>query len=197
VRLPIILVAFAATMLTPLSAAADTPLWDLLRTGGQVILMRHAQTTPGVGDPPGFRIDNCATQRNLSAHGRDDARRLGDALRGRGIRVGEVLTSRWCRAIDTARLAFGRYTVWDSLNSTFHDRSAQHAQTEAVRQRIAAFRGPDTLVLVGHGANIVALTGIHPRQGGMVVVTPDGADGFRVAGQIDPDTLLSGAATLR
>lgn len=173
-------------------AGANEPLWELLRAGGQVVLMRHTETTPGVGDPPGFRIDDCATQRNLSQSGREQARRIGEALRRRGARIGEVLTSRWCRAVDTAQLAFGRFTVWPELNSTFHDRAPQATQTAAVRRRMAAFRGPDNLFLVGHGSNILALTGIHPRQGGMVVATPGGPDGFRIAGQLEPDAVLSG-----
>ena len=69
----------SALLLAPAPAGADEALWALLRGGGQVIVLRHAQTDPGVGDPPGFRLEACATQRNLSAQGREDARRLGEA----------------------------------------------------------------------------------------------------------------------
>lgn len=189
------LALLALTLLTR-PAAADERIWELLRAGGQVVLLRHTETTPGVGDPPGFRIDDCATQRNLSPQGRDDARRLGEALRHRGVRVGEVLSSRWCRAVDTAQLAFERVEVWPELNSTFHDRSRRDAQTDAVRRRIAGFRGPDNLFLVGHGSNILTLTGLHPAQGGMIVVTP-GPGGFRIAGQLEPDAVFSDRIRVR
>jgi phosphohistidine phosphatase SixA len=178
-------------LLLPISVAADEQLWELLRAGGQVVLWRHAQTVPGTGDPPGFRIDDCSTQRNLSAEGREQARRIGEALRARGVRVGAVLTSRWCRAIDTAQLAFGRYEIWEDLNSTFHDRSRQAAQSAAVRQRIATHRGPDNLFLVGHGSNIIDAVGTYPGQGGMVIVTPRGPNGFGVAGKLEAAQLLS------
>ena len=77
----------------PSLAIADEAIWELLRGGGQVVLMRHAVTTPGVGDPAGFRLDDCATQRNLTDAGREDARRVGAAFRARSIPIGHVLSS--------------------------------------------------------------------------------------------------------
>ncbi len=160
--------------------------------------MRHAQTTPGVGDPAGFRIDDCATQRNLSPQGREQARLLGEALKARGVRVGEVLTSRWCRAAETAQLAFGRGEIWPPLGSTFDDAASRAKRVEAVRKRIESFRGPDNLFLIGHGTNIHTLTGVHPSMGGMVIVTPGGPGGFRVLGHLEPETvLLTGSGRAR
>lgn len=89
------------------AARADAALWELLQRGGQVVLVRHAVTEPGVGDPDGFRLDDCGTQRNLSEQGRRDAQRLGEALRSRRVPVARVLASPWCRCVATARLAFG------------------------------------------------------------------------------------------
>ncbi|MGC1172647.1 hypothetical protein [Polaromonas sp.] len=74
-------------------ASADDALWALLKEGGHVVLIRHALTTPGVGDPEGMKIDNCSTQRNLSDEGRAHARQLGEAFRQRGIVVGRLLSS--------------------------------------------------------------------------------------------------------
>ena len=67
------------------AAHADEALWTLLRQGGHVVLIRHAVTDPGVGDPPGFKLDDCATQRNLSAAGKLEAERLGAAMKARGV----------------------------------------------------------------------------------------------------------------
>src|SRR5262249_12841152 len=64
--------------LGPAALRADDALWSLLRAGGQVVLLRHDKTDPGVGDPPGMKLDDCATQRNLSDEGRAHARRLGE-----------------------------------------------------------------------------------------------------------------------
>ena len=83
--------------------AADA--WKALRAGGHVALMRHADAPGGVGDPPGFRVDDCATQRNLSEKGRADAAKIGVSLQSEGIAFEKILSSPWCRCIDTAKLA--------------------------------------------------------------------------------------------
>jgi phosphohistidine phosphatase SixA len=130
-----------------------------LRSGGHVLVIRHAATVPGIGDPPGFRVDDCATQRNLSEDGRRDARALGARLAAAGVAFDQVLSSRWCRCLDTARLAFGRAEAWTALDSFFDDRAREPAQTAEVRARVAAWRGAGTLVLVTHMVNIAALVG--------------------------------------
>jgi phosphohistidine phosphatase SixA len=167
-------------------AAADEALWNLLKAGGQVVVIRHASTEPGTGDPPGFRLDECATQRNLSAEGREEARRIGAAFRERGVPVGRVLSSQWCRCLETARLAFGTADPWAPLNSFFDDRSREPEQTREVRL-LAGRRPPSgNLILVTHQVNTTALTGIFPGQGEMVILTPSGDGQFVVAGRLRP-----------
>src|SRR5688572_6115186 len=90
------------------AAGAETELWSLLQGGGQVVLGRHALTDPGVGDPEGMSLNDCTTQRNLSEQGRREAERLGEALRQRRVPVAALLSSPWCRCLETARLAFDR-----------------------------------------------------------------------------------------
>src|SRR3972149_40283 len=91
----------------PDAARADEALWELLQAGGQGAGIRPASPGPGFGAPPGFRLDDCSTQRNLSEAGREESRRIGAAFRKRGVPVDRVLSSRWCRCLETARLAFG------------------------------------------------------------------------------------------
>lgn len=166
--------------------------WAALRAGGAVVVLRHAQTVAGIGDPPGFRLDDCATQRNLSEDGRQQARRIGKAFQAAGVAVGEVLSSRWCRCLDTATEAFGRVMPWPAADSFFDRRSAGAGddpaarQTAELRDRVAAHRGRDTLVVVTHQVNITALTGIVPAMGELVVLKPDrrSAGGFNVAGRL-------------
>jgi len=167
-------------------ATADEPeaLWGLLRGGGQVVIMRHAITEPGVGDPPGFRLENCATQRNLSDVGRRDARRIGEIFRSRGIPVGRVLSSRWCRCLETARRAFGTAEPWPALDSFFGDHSREPQQTKAVQQLVGERPGTGNLILVTHQVNIRALTGLFPAPGEMIILTPQGNGAFRVAGRL-------------
>ena len=190
----------AALALAAITLAPDAPfpsaahgagtaeaVWALLRAGGQVVLIRHAATVPGFGDPPGFRHDDCATQRLLSQEGRAQARRLGEAFRARGVPVAEVLSSRWCRCEETARLAFGRSEPWTALDSMHHDRSRAVEQERELRSRIARRSGAGTLVLVTHAANISAWTGISPRQGEVVVLTPGPGGELKVAGRLVVD----------
>jgi phosphohistidine phosphatase SixA len=180
--------AFLALVLPMIGTppAADEALWNLLKAGGQVVVIRHASTEPGTGDPPGFHLDDCATQRNLSAEGREEAKRIGAAFRERGVPVGRVLSSQWCRCLETARRAFGTAEAWAPLNSFFDDRARGPDQTRQVRL-LAGGRPPSgNLILVTHQVNITALTGIFPGQGEMVILTPSDNGELVVAGRLRP-----------
>jgi len=158
----------------PLQAAdmSEDALWHKLRGGGVTVLMRHAATVPGIGDPPGFKLDQCATQRNLSERGRADARAVGAAFRRHQVTPGAVWSSRWCRCLDTARLAFGRAQPEPSLDSMFEDDAgASSAKLRDLRARLAARTDTTPLVLVTHDVNIRALTGQSLAQGEMVLLT--------------------------
>jgi phosphohistidine phosphatase SixA len=178
---PLLLLALAT-----LPAAADDAPWQKLKAGGHVVLIRHASTVSGFGDPPGFKLKDCATQRNLSEAGREEARRLGAKFRVEAAPVDEVLSSRWCRCLDTARLAFGEVTPLPALDSFFDDRSTQERQTAAIRKKIAGFRGRGNLVMVTHQVNITALTGTVPAQGEALVVRFDAGGNVVLVGRIPP-----------
>ncbi len=165
------------------SAEVSEALWTLLRGGGHVLMMRHGTTDAGVGDPPGYRTGDCATQRNLNDAGRSEARRAGAALRARGVPIGEVLSSEWCRCLETARLAFGRAEVWTPLNSYFMGVNTDAISTPVVKARIAAVRPGANLVLVSHNVNIRAVTGVSTAPAEIVVLSPD-PGGVRVVGRI-------------
>lgn len=157
--------------------AQANDFWARLREGGNVVLMRHARTEPGVGDPPNFRIGDCATQRNLSAEGREQARRTGAAFQREGIRFDEVRSSAWCRCVDTAQLAFGRHTVWAPINSFFAGQGERDAQTRQVIAAARGLRAPANWMLVTHQVNITSLTGEYLSMGEVLITrpTPDGS----------------------
>src|SRR5688572_11503466 len=161
----------------PPTIRAESLAWDALEAGGHVALIRHADA-PGTGDPPSFELGDCSTQRNLSAGGQAQAARLGAAFRTNGVTVDQVLSSGWCRCIETATIAFGTAEVWPPLHSFFRDAGTEAAQTAEVRARVAAWEGPGTLVLVTHQVNITALTDIFPAAGEIVVLAPAGERGF-------------------
>ncbi|AXA91119.1 histidine phosphatase family protein [Massilia sp. YMA4] len=177
----ILLYWLVLSCLGPAWAATPDELWRRLQAGGHVLVVRHAATEPGIGDPPGFTLADCATQRNLSLPGREDARALGAAVRQHGVPVARVLSSRWCRCQDTARLAFGRAEPVPMLDSMMGDDGDGRTRKLAeLRRTLAAQAGqggvPGNLVLVTHDVNIQALTGDKLAQGEMLVATvrPDG-----------------------
>lgn len=185
-------VVWAISLLsTPVAGSNNEALWELLQAGGQVVVIRHALTEPGVGDPPGFRLDDCQTQRNLSAVGREEAKRIGAAFQTRGVPIGQVLSSRWCRCLETARLAFGTVEPWPPLDSFFNDRRREAEQTDAVRQRASERQAAGNLILVTHQVNISVLTGIFPAAGEMVILTPQRDGTLRVAGRLKPAAVPS------
>jgi phosphohistidine phosphatase SixA len=169
--------------------ADPAELWTALKAGGTVVLVRHTEAPGGVGDPAGFRLDDCATQRNLSEQGRANARSLGDRFRQHGISVGKVLSSRWCRCKETAALMdLGSVEPTSTFDNAFVLRGQVKELTEGARAIISGWKGPGTLVIVTHGANILPLTGIQPAEGAMVVVVPDPVldARLRVLGSIAP-----------
>jgi phosphohistidine phosphatase SixA len=171
-RRPFLLLTAAASLAAP-GARADE-LLDRLRAGGLVMLMRHARTEPGTGDPPGFRHDDCSTQRKLDARGRAQARAAGERLRAERVPVDRVLTSRWCRCRETAELmALGPVEHFPPLDSFFEDRSRRAEHRAGMLGFIEAWRGPGNAVLVTHQVNITAVAPAYPRSGELVVLTAE------------------------
>src|SRR5438067_4380838 len=101
----------------PPAPAMDLPsLVSALQGGGYVIYFRHAATDQSKADSPEhLDLENCATQRNLSDKGREQAQVIGKAFAALGIKVAAVLSSPYCRCIDTAKLAFGKSAVAHDL----------------------------------------------------------------------------------
>jgi phosphohistidine phosphatase SixA len=167
---------------------ADEAGWAALSWPGAIVLIRHAYA-PGFGDPPGMRLDDCATQRNLNDQGRAQARRLGERLRQRGIRVDAVLNSPWCRTRDTAQLLMMGPTPRDepAFGSFFAGQGDPARQTAAAREILRQWRGPGALVVVTHQVNVQGLTGVSPSTAeSLVVRVPAGNGPLQVLGRIDP-----------
>lgn len=121
------------------------------------------------GDPSNFVLGDCATQRTLDAQGREQARKIGDALRANGVFFDHILSSQWCRTLETARLLdLGPVTEAPALNSFFRDYNRRAPQTRDTLALINAAQG--RLMLVTHQVNISALTGRGTRSGEMVIL---------------------------
>lgn len=180
------LAAFLAVFLlaATMPAAATEAGWALLRNGGQVVFLVHANA-PGGSDPARFDIDNCRTQRNLSDRGRQQARRIGALFAARAEPVEQVYSSRFCRCLETARLAFGDRLLepMAALDSIAREPETADAAKEEVLALIRDYSGSGNLVLVTHPENVAALAGVTPREGEAVIVAPDG-DGIVAIGRI-------------
>lgn len=154
---------------------------DALRQGGCMVLIRHASTVAGIGDPPGMRLDDCSTQRNLSEEGREQSRRIGRWFASHKLVPTAVRSSQWCRCLDTAKIAFSREIIgadvrvepWTALNSFFQGQGDQQRQLQeamqgarsmAMRRSVGQFE-----VWVTHHVVIGSLTGHYPASGEMVV----------------------------
>jgi len=184
------LIAVLAVLLisAPSGAADDSQeAWAALAKGGHVALIRHGNAPPGYGgDPPGFRIDDCSTQRNLDDKGRGQGRALGKAFRDHGVQVDRVMASPMCRCQETAQLmAVGSVeTSWALLPDT----GPSPVRLVELKELLSSWRGPGTLVLVTHAQTVNPLTGFLPQQAETVVLkpAPGSPAGASLVGRIAP-----------
>lgn len=177
---------------TASATTAEDRLWEKLAQADEetyVVLLRHA-LAPGTGDPSSFRLDDCFTQRNLSEAGREQAIAIGKAFQSRNILVEKVLSSQWCRCLETAELLeIGPVEPLPALNSFFADRSTANTQTAQIQDYVANNQDrPGVIVMVTHQVNITALSGIFPQSGSAVVAQLEEGQ-LKILGQIlEPDS---------
>ncbi|XZN91674.1 MAG: histidine phosphatase family protein [Microcoleus sp.] len=161
--------------------------WRLLQGGdtGLVVAMRHA-IAPGTGDPANFKLGDCSTQRNLSPQGQTQAKQIGAEFRNRNIKVSRVLSSQWCRCLQTAKLLnLGKVEPFPALNSFFSDSSKESGQTATIRKLILDNRNTKgAIILVTHQVNITAITDIVPQSGEAVILKGDGQGKIQIVGRI-------------
>jgi phosphohistidine phosphatase SixA len=177
--------------------AQSTTLSDALNDGQHLLMIRHADA-PGFSDPPELKIGDCSTQRNLGEFGRKQAQALGVWLKQQGIDSADVLSSPWCRCVDTATLlGMGPVTIAPALGSFFRNMSDSEPQTVALRTLLAqrikssanAPKPNKPLILVTHQVNISAYAGESVGQGGVMLVKVD-ARGHYVSHQVVPTPMF-------
>ncbi len=180
VGLALAIVAFAAT-------AEILPPAELAKPG-RVLLLRHANA-PGTGDPANFKIDDCASQRNLDSVGREQAVALGRRLSTAGITRAKVFSSQWCRCLETARLlALGRVEPQPALNSFYPTPQERDPRMAKLRAFLAALpSGGEPVILVTHQFTIAEMTGAGTPSGGGSLFRLNGTGSPRHIGDISPD----------
>ena len=146
-------------------------LWVEAKEGDKIILIRHA-LAPGGGDPPGFKIDDCKTQRNLDKVGIEQSKAIGKLFKKNKIPVDKVLSSQWCRCKDTAKYSYKKYFQFPALNSTFQSSFAKNEpkQLKQLQTFVNNWDGDGgNLVLITHYSIITAITNAVPSSGEIVI----------------------------
>lgn len=178
--LPCLAAADTSTQDSPPSILEGRQLLSALRAGGHVIYFRHGITDHFIPDRDREKMDNCETQRPLSDDGRKQMRGIGAAIKALGIRVSSVLSSPFCRCIDSATLAFGKAEISNDLQQGLGaDKADLELRAQALRTMLAAVPSePGTnTVLVGHSTNLQVAVGIWLRREGTAAVFRPGSDG--------------------
>ena len=145
--------------------------WRPAQDGNKIILIRHAKA-PGGGDPEGFKIEDCKTQRNLDMMGINQAKKIGKLFREKKVKINQVLSSQWCRCKDTAKYAFGNFKEFTALNSTFQSPFDKNEakQLKELYSFTKDWKGNGkNLVLITHYSIITAVTNAVPRSGEIVI----------------------------
>ena len=157
--------------------------WTFAKEGNKIILIRHA-LAPGRGDPKEFSLKDCATQRNLNQIGIDQSKKIGKLFKDNNIKIDQVYSSQWCRCKDTARYAFKDFKELSALNSTFsppYDQK-EKKQIKELKNFVENWKGKGgNLILVTHYVVILAVTGLAPSSGELVIVDKN----FNVLSTID------------
>jgi len=146
-------------------------IWDEARKGNKVILIRHS-LAPGGGDPAGFKIGDCKTQRNLNKAGIEQSKKIGKIFKGNKIPIDIVLSSEWCRCKDTAFHAFGKFKEFSALNSTFSTpyNKNEPRQIKEIEKYLMNWEGEGkNLILVTHYSVITAITNAAPSSGEIII----------------------------
>ena len=164
---------------------ASEQAWNLAEEGDKIILIRHS-LAPGGGDPPGFKIDDCKTQRNLNKKGINQSKKIGKLFKKNKVPIDQVLSSQWCRCKDTAKYAFGEYKEFTALNSTFQSPFDKNEgkQLKELYNYVKEWNGNGkNLILITHYSIITAVTNAVPSSGEIVVTDKN----FKVLGTIPTD----------
>ena len=164
---------------------ASEQAWNLAQEGNKIILIRHS-LAPGSGDPTGFKIDDCKTQRNLNKKGINQSKKIGKLFKKNKVLIDQILSSQWCRCKDTAKYAFGNYKEFTALNSTFQSPFDQNErkQLKELYNFVKKWDGKGkNLILITHYSIITAVTNAVPSSGEIVITDKD----FKVLGSIQTD----------
>ncbi len=185
----------------PTSAADDKEIANALRAGGLIIVLRHGSTFRDQADTDPLHYENIAAQRNLNDPGKVTARAFGEAFRQIGVPVGEVYTSQFNRAYETAVLA-GFKDIVKSVDITegglVVSPNENDRRTAAFRKLLAVAPKPGTdTVIITHKPNIIDALGkdwFDVKEGEASIFKPEG-DSYKLVARVQMDEWPRIAAT--
>ena len=164
-----------------------------LRKGGYILYVRHPQTNPDQSDTDPLHLDNIKAQRQLTAQGRQQAKTIGEAFRAQKIPVEKVISSKFYRAYEAAKLLdVGEVTT--TLDVTegglVVSPNENERRAKALRQLLATPppRGTN-LIIVSHKPNLLDAAGKdlwEVGEAGVVVFQPIADGKFKVVARITP-----------
>ena len=169
-KVPLAILLFIFSLLL-FNVQAGEINWKIAQEGNKIILIRHA-LAPGGGDPIGFKVNDCKTQRNLNQTGIEQSKKIGKLFKKNNVLIDQVLSSQWCRCKDTARYAFKKFKEFSALNSTFQFsyNKNETKQLKEIKNFVKKWNGKGrNLILITHYSIITAITNAVPASGEIVV----------------------------
>ena len=159
---------------TTIVANSNEDLQNLLSEGGKLIFIRHAYA-PGSGDPDNFDLSNCASQRNLSQEGINQAKTINSFFLKSNLSSNLVLSSEWCRCKQTAKYAFENYQTKSFLNSFFSQKFSHNKakQIEELKKFIKEWNGKGNLIFVTHYVVISEILNLSVSSGEIIIADKD------------------------
>ena len=176
---------------TAASAQSAAEIIGLLRGGGYVIVVRHGATHADQADTDPLNLDNVTKQRQLNDKGRADARAMGEVVRTARLPIGRSYSSRFQRAVETARLIGGKEptaTIDVTEGGLVVSPNENVRRAQALRALIAAVpdAGTNTLI-VTHKPNVLDALGkewFEIKEGEASIFRPDGNGKYALVGRV-------------
>jgi len=164
------------------NALSDDRILNSLKEGKKLIFIRHA-IAPGNGDPNNFNIKDCSTQRNLNKNGIKQSKKIGLFFKKNKIKIDKILSSEWCRCIDTAKYAFENFETFDALNSFYDEKFAANEtrQINDLKKYIKNWDSDKNLVFVTHYVVISSILNTGSSSGEIIISDKN----FNIIGSIN------------
>jgi len=183
-----VVVSLTAHKVNAKEVATVPELVSMLKQGGYIIYLRHGATDHAQNDQDLSDLRECSLQRNLNKQGKKESRLLGAAFEKLGVKIDKVLSSPYCRCVDTALFAFNRVEIDMNMRATF---ATNEAETQVLKSYLTQQlqippKAKHNRVLVGHTANLREVTKVWPKPEGVMHIFKPTPQGYEHMGRIPP-----------